>query len=82
MTPSEIELATFRFVAQHFNHCATAVPIQKCRKVNMYRTINIFVFMHGCETWCVILTVFEKRVMKRIFEPERNDVNIVLQETG
>jgi copper chaperone CopZ len=26
MTPSRIELATFRFVAQHLNHCATAVP--------------------------------------------------------
>ena len=26
MTPSEIEPATFRFVGQHLNHCATAVP--------------------------------------------------------
>ena len=26
MTPSRIEPATFRFVAQHLNHCATAVP--------------------------------------------------------
>ena len=25
MTPSGIEPATFRFVAQHLNHCATAV---------------------------------------------------------
>ena len=28
MTPSGIEPATFRFVAQHLNHCATAVPSQ------------------------------------------------------
>ena len=28
MTPSGIEPATFRFVAHHLNHCATAVPIQ------------------------------------------------------
>ena len=26
LTPAGIELATFRFVAQHLNHCATAVP--------------------------------------------------------
>ena len=26
MTPAWIETATFRFVAQHLNHCATAVP--------------------------------------------------------
>ena len=26
MTPPGIESATFRFVAQHINHCATAVP--------------------------------------------------------
>jgi len=29
MTPVEIEPATFRFVAQHLNHCATAVPKYK-----------------------------------------------------
>ena len=26
MTPAGIETTTFRFVAQHLNHCATAVP--------------------------------------------------------
>jgi len=26
MTPAGMEPATFRFVAQHLNHCATAVP--------------------------------------------------------
>jgi len=26
LTPAGIEPATFRIVAQHFNHCATAVP--------------------------------------------------------
>ena len=28
MTPAGIEPATFRFVAQHLNHCATAVPTE------------------------------------------------------
>ena len=27
MTPDGIEKATFRFVAQHLNHCTTAVPV-------------------------------------------------------
>ena len=27
MTPAGIEQATVRFVAQHLNHCATAVPL-------------------------------------------------------
>jgi len=26
MTPAGTESATFRFIAQHLNHCATAVP--------------------------------------------------------
>ena len=30
VTPSGIEPATFRFVAQHLNHRATAVPRQSC----------------------------------------------------
>ena len=29
MTPSRIKPATFRFVAQHLNHCATPVPHSK-----------------------------------------------------
>ena len=34
MTPSGIEPATFRFVAQHLNHCATAVLISYCASSN------------------------------------------------
>ena len=29
LTPAGIEPATYRFVAQHFNHCAAAVPTEK-----------------------------------------------------
>jgi len=36
LTPAGIELATFRFVAQHLNHCATAVPqLRRIRTVNL-----------------------------------------------
>ena len=29
LTPAGIETAAFRFVAQHLNHCATAVPAER-----------------------------------------------------
>jgi hypothetical protein len=38
MTPSGIEQATFRFAAQHLNHCATAVPHYLLSKVHKLRT--------------------------------------------
>ena len=45
MTPSGIEPATFRFVAQHLNHCATAVPGWK-------KLYNTFSFMgSGIYVW-------------------------------
>ena len=31
LTQPGIEPATFRFVSQHLNHCATAVPLQRGR---------------------------------------------------
>ena len=34
MTPAGIEPATFWFVAQHLNHCATAVP--QCMYMDIY----------------------------------------------
>jgi len=33
MTPSGIEPATFRFVAQHLNHFATAVLVQRYQNI-------------------------------------------------
>ena len=35
LTLSGIEPATFRFVAQHLNHCATAVPSSISKSVNV-----------------------------------------------
>ena len=50
MTPSGVEPATFRFVAQHLNNCATAVPIQVGVKLYIYcdtsyRVAQNFIFI-------------------------------------
>jgi len=43
MTPAGIEPATLRFVAQHLNHCATAIPIYiVCVYVCVYTHICIY----------------------------------------
>ena len=53
LTLAGIEPATFRFVAQHLNHCATAVPyIYVCVYVCMY------VCMHVCVCVCVYIYVY------------------------
>jgi hypothetical protein len=41
MTPSGIEPATFRFVAQQLNHCATAVLIHELKEyLNLHNKTN------------------------------------------
>jgi len=42
LTPAGIEPATFRFVAQHLNHCATAVPSEYYVHASIqYLTVDI-----------------------------------------
>ena len=49
MTPSGIKPATFRFVAQHLNHCATAVPSTRAMgEENCHPTMNSFLWENLC----------------------------------
>ena len=49
-------------------------------KIKIYMTIILPVVVYGCETWSLTLSkvrrlrVFEKRVLRRIFEPKRDEV--------
>jgi len=49
-------------------------------KVKIYRTIILPVVLYGCETWLLTLreerrlSVFENRVLRRVFRPKRDEV--------
>jgi hypothetical protein len=48
--------------------------------INIYRTIILPVVLYGCEAWSLTLReerrlrVFENRVLRRIFEPKRDEI--------
>ena len=54
--------------------------LSKHLKTKIYRTTILPVVLYGCETWLHImreghrLRVFEKRVLRRIFGPKRDEV--------
>jgi hypothetical protein len=54
--------------------------LSKNVKIRIYKTIILPVVLHGCETWTLTLKqehrlrVFEKRVLRRIFGPKRDEV--------
>jgi hypothetical protein len=86
MTTSGIEKATFGFVAQYLNHCATISgpisPSMLCKiiRLKIYIFINLPVFLYGCETWSLIsrkencIMGFENKVLRNEHGPERGDV--------
>jgi hypothetical protein len=49
-------------------------------EVKIYKTVILPVVLYGCETWCLTLreehrlSVFENRVLRRIFGPKRDEV--------
>ena len=47
LIPAGIEPATFRFVAQHLKHCATAVPTVFPRDIVCLRNISINMLHKG-----------------------------------
>ena len=54
--------------------------LSKNVKITIYVTIILTVVLYGCETWSLTLReesrlmLFENRVLRRIFEPKRDEV--------
>jgi len=72
MTPSGIEPATFRFVAQNLNHCATAVPKRTVlvgifdyySSAHLTKQLHFVIFIN--KKYTNILTIFIKRMKRSI----------------
>ena len=60
ITPSGIEPATFRFVAQNLNHCATAVPPPLDKEKNKFST---FMYLTSCGR-----VLLEKLIITHLFK--------------
>ena len=54
MTPSVIEPATFLFVAQHLNHCATVVPPITLQNIQPFHSLSMHPLHHVDCFWNVM----------------------------
>jgi len=60
------------------NHLSSSL-LSKKLKIKIYRTV-ILPVLYGCETWSLTLreerrlSVFEKRVLRRVFGPKKDEV--------
>ena len=56
--------------------------LSKYLKIKIYRTIILPVVLYGCETWPLTLreecklSVFENRVLRRVFGSKRDEVTV------
>ena len=48
--------------------------LSKNLEIKIYRTMILPLVLYGCETWSLTLRVFENMVLRRIFEPRRDEV--------
>jgi hypothetical protein len=61
------------------NHLSSRL-LYKHVKIRIYRTVILSLVLYGCETWSLTLReehrlkVFENRVLRRLFRPNREEV--------
>jgi hypothetical protein len=59
---------------------SSTLLLSKNIKIRIYKSIILPVVLYGCESWSLTLreehrlTVFENRVLRRIFGPKRDEV--------
>jgi hypothetical protein len=69
-------IASYYSVQSLFSSCL----LPKNFKIKIFKTIILPVASYGCENWFLTLSeehslrVFENRVLRRIFEPKREEV--------
>ena len=68
VTPAGIQPATFRFVAQHLNHCATAVPpgqviYKQKHKISSDIILTILFTQHKSNSLCKIIRDADREMM-------------------
>jgi len=65
LTPAGIEPATFRFVVQRLNHCATAVPLfEGYIEVKFFYALHVQNYLHRLQiklkmTHVILSTIFQ-----------------------
>ena len=62
LTPAGIEPATFRFVAQHLNHCATTVPLPTCTPANNHCNKQSIGSAEACFDWYCSLAIYRQEI--------------------
>ena len=66
----------------------SSIWLSKNLMIKIYRTIILHVVLYGFESWSLTLSeerrlrVFESRVLRRIFEPRRDDSNMGVEEAA
>ena len=75
VTPSGIEPATFRFVAQHLNHCATAIPplhFTYRYMTSVYPLLSILTLANPTDLWSIPFFPTSYKTQQKLFEVRYN----------
>ena len=84
MTPSGVEPANFRFLAQHFKHCATAVPQQitkLLKKGNLFNYLETVLYEVQFDIDKKLNTFLIFFILNNVFRPKNPLKTVKLHNT-